>query len=74
MLNEAAAKIDWGLGNEVAEDSSEAAQNPLINFQPINQRTRSAASLRSTTISLKALLAHLAGQHQTFQMRLRLYT
>ena len=40
MLSEAAAKIDRGLGNEVAEDSSEAAQNPLTDFQPVMRRTR----------------------------------
>lgn len=40
MLNEAAAKIDRGLGNEVAEDSSETAQNPLADFQPVMRRTR----------------------------------
>ena len=38
MLSEAAAKIDRGLGNEVAEDSSEA--NPLTDFQPVMRRTR----------------------------------
>ncbi len=38
MLNEAAAKIDRGLGNEVAEDSGEA--NPLTDFQPVMRRTR----------------------------------
>ena len=38
MLNEAAAKIDRGLGNEVAEDSAEA--NPLTDFQPVMRRTR----------------------------------
>ena len=40
MLSEAVAKIDRGLGNEVAEDSSEAAQNPLTNFRPVMRRTR----------------------------------
>ena len=40
MLSEAAAKIDRGLGNEVAEDSSETAQNPLADFQPVMRRTR----------------------------------
>ena len=40
MLSEAAAKIDRGLGNEVAEDSSEEAQNPLTDFQPVMRRTR----------------------------------
>ena len=40
MLSEAAAKIDRGLGNEVAEDSSEASQNPLADFQPVMRRTR----------------------------------
>ena len=40
MLSEAAAKIDRGLGNEVAEESPEAAQNPLIDFQPVTRRTR----------------------------------
>ena len=40
MLSEAAAKIDRGLGNEVAEDSSEAMQNPLTDFQPVMRRTR----------------------------------
>ena len=38
MLSEAAAKIDRGLGNEVAEDSTEA--NPLTDFQPVMRRTR----------------------------------
>ena len=38
MLSEAAAKIDRGLGNEVAEDSAEA--NPLTDFQPVMRRTR----------------------------------
>ena len=38
MLSEAAAKIDRGLGNEVAEDSSET--NPLTDFQPVMRRTR----------------------------------
>ena len=38
MLSEAATKIDRGLGNEVAEDSSEA--NPLTDFQPVMRRTR----------------------------------
>ena len=38
MLSEAAAKIDRGLGNEVAEDSPEA--NPLADFQPVMRRTR----------------------------------
>ena len=38
MLNEAAAKIDQGLGNEVAENSAEA--NPLTDFQPVMRRTR----------------------------------
>lgn len=33
-------KIDRGLGNEVAEDSSEAAQNPLADFHPVMRRTR----------------------------------
>ncbi|WP_243417187.1 hypothetical protein [Pseudoflavonifractor phocaeensis] len=40
MLSEAAAKIDRGLGNEVAEDFSETAQNPLADFQPVMRRTR----------------------------------
>ena len=40
MLSEAATKIDRGLGNEVAEDSSEAMQNPLTDFQPVMRRTR----------------------------------
>lgn len=40
MLSEAAAKIDRGLGNEVAEDTSEAAQNPLTDFQPVMRRIR----------------------------------
>ena len=40
MLSEAAAKIDRGLGNEVTEASSEAAQNPLADFQPVMRRTR----------------------------------
>ena len=40
MLSEAAAKIDRGLGNEVAEDSSESAKNPLTDFQPVMRRTR----------------------------------
>ena len=40
MLSEAVAKIDRGLDNEVAEDSSEAAQNPLTNFRPVMRRTR----------------------------------
>ena len=40
MLSEAAAKIDRGLGNEVAEDASEAAQNSLADFQPVMRRTR----------------------------------
>lgn len=38
MLSEAAAKIDRGLGNEVAEDSS--AADPLTDFQPVMRRTR----------------------------------
>ena len=38
MLSEAAAKIDRGLGNEVAEDS--AKENPLTDFQPVMRRTR----------------------------------
>ena len=38
MLSEAAAKIDRGLGNEVAEDSTEA--NPLTDFQPVMRRIR----------------------------------
>lgn len=38
MLSEAAAKIDRGLGNEVAEDSSETAQNSLTDFQPVMRR------------------------------------
>ena len=40
MLSEAAAKIDRGLGNEVAEDTSEAAQNPLADFKPVMRRIR----------------------------------
>ena len=40
MLSEAAAKIDRGLGNEVAEESPEAEQNPLTDFQPVRRRTR----------------------------------
>lgn len=40
MLSEVAAKIDQGLGNEVAEKSSESAQNPLADFQPVMRRTR----------------------------------
>lgn len=40
MLREAAAKIDRGLGNEVAEDAPEAEQNPLVDFQPVTRRTR----------------------------------
>ncbi len=39
MLSEAAVKIDRGLGNEVAEDSSEA-QNPLADFQLVMWRIR----------------------------------
>ena len=38
MLSEAAAKIDRGLGNEVAEDSIEV--NPLTDFHPVMRRTR----------------------------------
>ena len=38
MLSEAAAKIDRGPGNEVAEDSPEA--NPLADFQSVMRRTR----------------------------------
>ena len=38
MLSEAAAKIDRGLGNEVAEDSS--AADPLTDFQPVMRRAR----------------------------------
>ena len=33
-------KTDQGLGNEVAEESSEAAQDPLTNFQPVMRRIR----------------------------------
>ena len=40
MLSEAAAKIDRGLGNEVAEDTSETAQNPLADFKPVMRRIR----------------------------------
>lgn len=40
MLSEAAAKIDRGLGNEVAEDAPEAAENPRTDFQPVTRRTR----------------------------------
>ena len=40
MLSEAAAKIDRGLGNKVAEDTSEAAQNPLADFKPVMRRIR----------------------------------
>ena len=40
MLSDAAAKIDRGLGNEVAENASESAQNPLADFQPVMRRTR----------------------------------
>ena len=40
MFSEAAAKIDRGLGNEVAEDSSAATQNPLADFHPVMRRTR----------------------------------
>ena len=40
MLSEAAAKIDRGLGNEVAEDTSEVTQNPLADFQPVMRRPR----------------------------------
>ena len=57
MLNEAAAKIDRGLGNEVAEDSSETAQNPLTDFQPVMRRTRKPGTgciTRSTTTSSRA--------------------
>ena len=36
----AIAKIDRGLGNEVAEDSSKAVQNPHTDFQPVMRRTR----------------------------------
>ena len=40
MLSEAAAKIDRGLSNEVAEDTSEVTQNPLADFQPVMRRPR----------------------------------
>ena len=40
MLSEAAAKIDRGLGNEVSENTSESAQNPLADFQPVMRRIR----------------------------------
>ena len=40
MQTEAAAKIDRGLGNEVSENTSESAQNPLADFQPVMRRIR----------------------------------
>ena len=40
MQNEAAAKGGRGLGNEVQEESSQAKQNPLADFQPVTRRTR----------------------------------
>lgn len=40
MLSEAAVMIDRGLGNEVAEDSAEAEQNPLTDLRLVMRRTR----------------------------------
>ena len=40
MLSEAAAKIDRGLGNAVAEDGPDAGQNPLADFQPVIRHIR----------------------------------
>ena len=74
MLSEAAAKIDRGLGNEVAEDSAEAAQNPLADFQPVMRRTRKPGTGCITQINEHLLrgplLTHLAGRYQALQMRL----
>lgn len=35
MQNEAASKIDRGLGNEVREDPAQAEQDPPADFQPV---------------------------------------
>lgn len=51
MLSEVVAKIDRGLGNEVAEDSSEAAQNPLADFQPVMRHTRKPGTRCLTQIN-----------------------
>lgn len=40
MQTEAAAKIDRGMGNEIAEESPETEQNPLTDFRPVMRRTR----------------------------------
>jgi len=40
MQNEAAAKIDRGLGNEVQEDTSQPEQPRMTDFQPVLGRNR----------------------------------